>query len=267
MNYINLVNPELGTHQFKISRFPDGQINAKIGYIKQDPCRIISRFSSYTELMTILSVNQVLRNAGVKYVELYCPYIMSARSDRRFEDYQSFDLKLTSQILNLGKFDKVFIIDPHSDVTPALIENSVPINAFDGWIEKIPESFWKDKVLVSPDAGAFKKIFNIADKLKTDLITGSKIRKHESGELEVVIFGDVSGKDCVIVDDICDGGRTFTLLANKLKGLGAKTVSLVVTHGIFSNGLNLDMIDDIWTTNSYRDFIGNNSNFHVINVY
>ena len=260
MKMINLVNPELSEIKFEIFNFPDGQIGVKIPYISEGTYRIISRFSSYNDLFKILAVNQVLNKAGME-IELYCPYILSARSDRWFGDGQSFDLKIVTEILNNCNFKRIFVLDPHSDVLPALLNN---LESIPSLVSRIPIEFWKNKTLISPDAGAFKKIFKLAESLKLDLITGSKVRINNV--IETQIFGEVDGKDCVIVDDICDGGRTFVQLASKLKSLNAKTVSLVVTHGIFSNGMNLDGIDEIWTTDSYQAFEQVPNHVHIINV-
>ncbi len=270
MKYINLVFPEKSDPVFTISEFPDGQVNASSPVIYSDESyRITSRMSSYKDLYKIKAVNQVLRDANVQHVELYCPYVLAARSDRKFQEYQSFDLKLVAQDINFCKFDKVFVLDPHSDVLPALIENCDPFDVLTGWLSwiKNPTHFWENKTLISPDAGAFKKLFKISEQLNVPLITGSKVRI--DGKIDVVFHGNVNGKECVIVDDICDGGRTFVQLASKLKDLGASKVILMVTHGIFSNGLTLEGVDEIYTTNSYREFdlSGISDRFHVINVY
>jgi ribose-phosphate pyrophosphokinase len=268
---INLVDPEKSSIKYHISTFPDGQINVHVQLHdllnREVEYKIVSRFSSYTDLIKILATNQVLRNAGVKYVELFCPYILSSRSDKRFHANQSFDLKLTSQLLNTANFDKVVICDPHSGITEALINNSLCITSYNSWVYRIPNDFWENKVLISPDAGAFKKVFDISEQLGLDLISGSKVRNHETRELRTIVHGNVIDRECVIIDDICDGGRTFVQLAKQLKDLGAKTVSLLVTHGIFSNGLVLEGIDEIWTTNSYRDFTDVPNNFNVLNIF
>lgn len=271
MNIINLVKPERSTSRTVVSIYPDGQVNVAIDEVTEGTkWRIVSRFSSYTDLFTILAVNQVLRSKNVTSVELYVPYIMAARSDRAFKPNQSFDLKIVADIINSAGFDKVEMLDPHSDVLPALINKSKPITAFDGFISWLPNPtcFWEDKTLVSPDAGAYKKVAKLAEQLNLPLIPGMKIRL-QNGFPETQFFGDVKGKDVVIVDDICDGGRTFVELGAKIRALGAKSITLIVTHGIFSNGLTLDNIDKIYTSNSYREFdlTGISDRFHVVDIY
>ena len=84
-------------------------------------------------------------------------------------------------------------------------------------------------VLVSPDAGAYKTTHEIAEKLNADLIPSNKVRIQ--GVPFIKIQGDVKNKECLIVDDLADGGRTFKLLAEELKKQGATKIFLYVTHG------------------------------------
>lgn len=254
---------DIGYH---ISHYPDGQINVVLELSEIDRSEwvmIETRMSSYKDLMIILATNDVLQHEGFKNVELYCPYILSGRSDRRFKDYQSFDLKIIANLINSCGFNRVFVCDQHSDVTSALISKCVNLDAYTSWIQLV-DFDWKDKLLISPDAGAYKKIFPLSEKLGCEIVTGNKVRVDE--KLDIVIHGDVSGRDCVIVDDICDGGRTFESLGLKLKTMGAKSVTLFVTHGIFSKGTKLQHIDEIYTTNSYQDFV-ESEKFHVQNIF
>lgn len=266
MKTLNLVDKDKSDINYHISHYPDGQVNLEIEFFKAnwlDPIMIVSRMSSYRDLMIILSANDILRHEGFGRVELFSPYILSCRSDRRFKEYQSHDLKIMSNIINSCKFDKVFIVDQHSDVTSALIDRCTNIDAYEQWI-KFSKFDWKNKILVSPDAGAYKKIFPLSEKLGCEIVTGNKVRI--DGKPVLVVHGDVEDRDCVIIDDICDGGKTFETLGLKLKTMGAKSVTLFVTHGIFSKGTNLEHIDEIFTTNSYRE-LEETEKFHVQNIF
>lgn len=258
--------------KINVSIYPDSQVNVILDdIVADDEYTIHSRFSSYQDLFKILATVDVLRNAGVDRINLYCPYVLSARSDRRFKSNQSFDLKIVCKILNDCNFNKITVVDAHSDVLPALLDKCVNISAWDGWIKNIGMnpyvSFdWKDKILVSPDAGAYKKIFHIGEQTKCEIVTGNKVRLAD-GTPDVVIHGDVNGRDCVIVDDICDGGRTFENLGQKLKDLAARSVTLFVTHGIFSKGTALSNIDMIYTTNSFQQFKEQTKQFIFFNIF
>jgi len=122
-------------------------------------------------------------------------------------------------------------------------------------IEKINE----EVVLISPDGGALKKIYKVAEYLGgVEVIECSKKRDVKTGQLSGfrVYEDDLKGKHCMIVDDICDGGGTFLGLAEELRAKNAGALSLAVSHGIFSKGVEVltDQFDYVFTTNSFKDF-------------
>ena len=152
------------------------------------------------------------------------------------------------------------VADCHSDVLPALINNCENIP-----VAKIIKRSIKDLdiildrtdcVLVSPDAGANKKVLSVAKAYGgLKVIRADKVRNTSTGEITgtEVYCDDLSGAHCVIIDDICDGGYTFIKLAEKLKEKGAGMITLYVTHGIFSKGFDVfdGLIDKVYTTNSF----------------
>jgi ribose-phosphate pyrophosphokinase len=119
----------------------------------------------------------------------------------------------------------------------------------------------EDKVvLVSPDAGAYKKVYDVAKKFDIkNIITATKVRDMVTGNIlrtEIPVLDQHKDLIYVIVDDICDGGRTFVELAKVIKeNRPTAKVYLVVTHGIFSAGFKTlnEYIDGTFCTNSYRD--------------
>lgn len=112
-------------------------------------------------------------------------------------------------------------------------------------------------MLVAPDAGALKKIHNVAKASGArDYAILTKERDVATGNLTgfSLVSGNVAGKDVLIVDDLCDAGGTFIGSAQVLRDAGARSVSLYVTHGVFSKGVeNLlnNGIDAIYTTTSF----------------
>ena len=113
-------------------------------------------------------------------------------------------------------------------------------------------------MLISPDGGALKKIYKVSEYLGgVEVVECSKSRDVKTGKLSgfKVYSEDLEGKDCLIVDDICDGGGTFIGLAAELKNKNAGKLYLAVSHGIFSKGFDsLRCFDKIFTTNSFKDF-------------
>jgi len=270
MKLLSLSNPEKSDIQFKVSKFPDGQQSVSIEtdslvvnemYLTDDHVVIESRFNSFRDLELIISANQAIREMGILNVDLVVPYFLGARSDRKFTEGTSNYLKtVVCPIINSQNFNQVVVLDPHSDVLEACLNNFIKIDnvqvvAFA--LEKIGK---ENVVLVSPDAGALKKVYHVAESLELeDIVIASKHRDVKTGK---ITHTEVPGLEkygenhkFVIVDDICDGGRTFTELAKAIRKHNALSeIYLIVTHGIFSAGmapLN-EAFTGIFTTNSIR---------------
>lgn len=301
MYILNLADPEKSEIGFNVSKFPDGQqsitietktysINSKVKHVE-----IKSRLNSFRDLELIICANQALLEMGAKTVNLYVPYFLGARSDRKFLEGASNYLKtVICPIINAQKFSEVCVLDPHSDVLEACLTNykkttnhSLVAHAI-SHSRNTPITFdvaCKQITLVSPDAGALKKIYDIAEKFKIeDIIVASKHRDILTGRITHTnvpgLSKEAGNKQFYIVDDICDGGRTFIELAKVIRAERPKeiyndTITLVITHGIFSSGLKElnKLFDNIYTTNSIRpendsDFSSKNNNeLHKLNVY
>ncbi len=231
--------------------FSGGEVHVKVG--KDASAKLVCTDYTMNGFMSVCQHNEVLRRRGLS-VSLVYPYLPYARQDRIMQEDEPFSLKIFCDILNTQKFDNVTIYDPHSDVAPALIYNCQVIPQWDIAARAMPSEYYSKRLFVSPDAGAYKKL----SKLITDdqrIAIGVKNRDGQGKITHTNVFSPLSieGQDCVIVDDICDGGRTFIELAKTLKDKGAKSVTLYVTHGIFSQGLEAlkPYIDRIYTTNSF----------------
>ena len=273
---LNLVDLENSDIKYKISRFPDGQQSITLDMVDADlpnkiTVSITSRLNSFKDLEIIISANQALREFSyVENVKLNVPYFLGARSDRKFEAGTSNYLKtVICPIINAQNFSRVTVLDPHSDVLEACLNNYhkhsnhrlvkdalTKIDNKDGAQSRI--------CLVSPDAGAYKKIFDVAKEFKIDnIITASKVRDVKTGKIlrtEIPTLDQHNDIKYVIIDDICDGGRTFIELAKAIKGSRPTAkVYLIVTHGIFSAGFKelSQYFEGIYTTNSYRDVADN----------
>jgi ribose-phosphate pyrophosphokinase len=174
------------------------------------------------------------------------------RQDRVAVEGESLSIEVMASIINSLEAKRVIVTDPHSDVTPALIKNCVVIDQCD-----IFKPYFLGKTgfyLVSPDGGALKKIFKLVKQVDCHgVIECSKSRDVKTGEITGVIAhaDDLSGKDCYIIDDICDGGKTFIEIAKVLKSKNCGRVTLMVSHGLFTKGLSVfdGYIDAIITSN------------------
>jgi ribose-phosphate pyrophosphokinase len=195
----------------------------------------------------------------VKIISLFIPYFPAARQDRVMIKGEPLSVKVYADIINAMNLEKVFVFDAHSEVTPALINNCevIPNHTF---IQTVIKTIGNDVKLISPDGGALKKIYKVSEFLGgVEVVECSKSRDVKTGRLSgfKVYEDDLQGMDCLIVDDICDGGGTFVGLAEELKNKNAGKLYLAVSHGIFNKGFEvLDCFEKIFTTNSFKDFEG-----------
>lgn len=233
--------------------FSGGEVHCQIN---DNPNEIVVKDYTMNGFMALAQHVEVLRRLGKTCIDVVYPYFPYARQDRVMVRNEPFSLKVFCDLLNSLNLSSVEIWDAHSDVTPALIKNCNVVPQWEIAEKTMPSEYFKERLFISPDAGAYKKVSKlIADDKR--IAIGVKNRDAEGNITHTGVFSPIpiEGQDCVIVDDICDGGRTFIELAKTLKAKGAKTVTLYVTHGIFSKGLEeLKLyIDRIYTTNSFNN--------------
>ncbi|MEO1260841.1 MAG: ribose-phosphate diphosphokinase [Bacteroidota bacterium] len=220
---------------------------------------IIQRVQQSGDFMLLLLATDALRRSGFQKINTLLPYFPAARQDRVMVPGEPLSLKVYAQLINAQNYERVIIFDPHSDLTPALL-NNVQVFRNDLFIEAVLNEINDPELyLVAPDAGAVKKIFHLARQLNiTNVITCEKNRNVNNGKLSgfKINATDLKNRTCLIVDDICDGGRTFMGIAKALKNKNAGNIYLAVSHGIFSDGIEKfnGLIDGIFSTDSFGDF-------------
>lgn len=186
------------------------------------------------EIMQIAQLKTLL-DTRIDYITLRIEYLPYGRQDKPISNNATFGLWTFAKILNSLNFEEVIIMDPHSKIALGAIERSRAIYPHSRLESAIQTT--DSNLLCYPDHGALDKYVGT---YLTPLpyIYGEKIRDQATGHItDYKLMGDCYGKRVLIVDDICDGGKTFELLADELYGVGAKDVNLFVTHGIFSKGL------------------------------
>lgn len=235
-----------GEPHIKIKEEFDNQINSIL---------ISIRIRSFNDLGLLLIATDALRRMGIEKISLLLPYFPAARQDRPMVRGEALSVKVYADIINAANYEQVIIMDPHSDVTPALLNKGKVIKNH-LFLKKalVDES---DYYLIAPDAGALKKVYGLSQCLGGHpVIECSKKRDVHTGRLSgfKVFADDLEGKTCVIVDDICDGGGTFLGLAEELKQKNAGDLILVITHGIFSKGVEqlTTIFSTIYCTDSFR---------------
>lgn len=273
---LNLRNLFKSDIKYEIINFPDGQTTIRIvdkEYVRDtiDTIHILTSLTSWQDLETLVGANQSLKEMFHKAkIHLFVSYLLGARSDRKFEIGSTNYLKnVIAPVINSQNFASVTVVDPHSDVTEAVIDRCIPsrFEALELTYSAISRRKHTNCILVSPDAGALKRIESIQKNLRVEfdiaideIITAHKVRDIETGNIlktHIDILPEQANKTLIVIDDICDGGKTFIELAKAAKATGHKgKMILVVTHGIFSKTPQpiLEYYDQIYTTNSYQEF-------------
>lgn len=210
-------------------------------------------FERTEEIVELLLLVDALRHTGTKLRTLRIPYVPFGRQDRVCSQGEPLSIYVIAKLINSCKAESVEIVDPHSDVTTALIDNVFVKEQYEVFLTHWYDNPERDYYLISPDAGAEKKVYKLASLLQgcKGVVTCSKQRNLETGEIVGVHVNDLidAGRTCYIVDDICDGGRTFIEIAKQLKERGVGKIVLMVTHGFFTKGLDVfdGLIDEIYT--------------------
>lgn len=243
-------------------RFPNGETIINKSYLdciqsSQSSQRytITMQYESDKDLMDLYYLKKmidakILPSDGITSI-LDIQYMPYSRMDRPSKDY-GFTLKWISEFINSLQFDIVAVLEPHSDVTLALLNNSEQKSVTQRFVYAIRKEY-PTAILFFPDAGAQKRYGGMFD---IPSLVGFKHRDFKSGDItELQVLGTVTeGDTIIIVDDLCSGGRTFLESAKKLKELGAGKVLLFVTHcenTIFKGDLlKTGWVDHIYTTDS-----------------
>ena len=253
----------------KFWTFPGGERSVKLTdtetTIGLRPIQLLMNFKGSDDLIDMmLAVNALRHMYGTDVaIELTVPYFPFSRQDRVMTDGEPFGLQAVVDMIKMCNFTKVTTWDIHSDVAGAMFPAGVFVNVSqpDLWSNRIRELADHDTVIVSPDAGALKKIYKVAGATGLPVVEAKKIRDVATGHIvKTEIDGTQLSKfeQVIIVDDICDGGRTFIELAKVIRDSGFKgKLILCVTHGIFSKGLDVfngpDGFDAVYTMNNINN--------------
>ena len=249
--------PKQNAH--KSFKFPVGEIQVTVDVDRGDFVNIDFEFESNEEIVELLLVADAIKRSGGILNTLTIPYLPYARQDRVANEGEALSLKAIADIINSLNARQVVVYDPHSDVTGAVINNFSPVTQDEIFIHFFEDFKIGPCKLVACDAGAQKKIYKLAKLLQAEVIPCDKRRDTLTGEISGVVVHaeDLTGVTCVMVDDICDGGRSFVEVAKGLREKNANKVILMVTHGFFTKGFGVfnGLIDEIFTRKGrvYRD--------------
>ena len=233
---------------YKKFKYPVGELQVALSDC-QPKVSIEWEYENNEELIELLMVVDCLKQKHIDIKDLFLPYVPFSRQDRSNAVGECFSLKVFCGIINSIGAETVSIIDPHSDVTTALLNNVQVKQQYEVFADLLRD---KTGYLISPDGGALKKIYKLAKLVNMEVIECSKIRNVSTGDITgVKVHGVedlITHQTCYIVDDICDGGRTFIEIAKVLKHAMIDKIVLLVTHGFFTKGMEVFTdINEIYT--------------------
>ena len=246
--------------------FPDGTLHLNLP--DEHIYGVKWNYESDAELFTLICI---AKHYNDPTMELYLPYIPHARMDRVKSNEDVFTLKYFCEVINSLNFRRVWVMDAHSNVSLALLNNVKQISVQDtiydavykltceiagGYDHQERMDAQADLVVFFPDEGAMKRYSDMINDMPYAF--GIKKREWATGKilgLDIMNAELVKDKNVLIIDDICSRGGTFLHSAKVLKAAGANRIFLYVTHaektmveGEMYN--NLDLVERIYTTDS-----------------
>ncbi len=196
-------------------------------------------FPANDNLMELLICIDALKRASAKRITAVIPYFGYARQDRKPGPRTPISAKLVANLITVAGADRVLSVDLHAGQIQGFFD--IPTdNLFAAPVmsEDIKARFPTDKLMiVSPDVGGVVRARALAKRLNNAPLAIVDKRREKAGESEVMnIIGDVSGRFCVLIDDIVDSAGTLCNAAQALRNAGAVDVVAYVTHGVLSGG-------------------------------
>lgn len=222
----------LNKHQIITEQFPNGETKVKDfdQWVMKDNL-VEFTYQEDADLVRLLFVKKRLDEIQAESCKLLIHYMPYSRMDRKIEG-DLFTLKYVSHLINSLHFDTVFVVEPHSNVTIALLANSIAIYPALDWLPKFMQQldFTANDRIVFPDKGAAARYSHVGYEHSCVF---EKKRNPQTGRIEDMVLksGTVpEGAKCILVDDLCSGGGTFLWAGKILKQMGASAVYLLVTH-------------------------------------
>ena len=235
-NYLNI---EPG--KVDVKHFADGETLVELGEsVRGKRCYVIQSTSKPVNehLMELLICLDALRRSSATEITCIIPYYGYARQDRKAMPRQPITAKLVASMLETAGANRVVTFDLHAAQIQGFF--NCPVDDLTT-VPMMGQYFRRKKlnvdetVVVSPDHGGVKRARTLAEIIGCPLAIIDK-RRPRANEVEACnIIGDVSGKNVIIVDDICDTGGSLLAASNILKDHGAKDIYVCITHGLFSN--------------------------------
>ncbi len=241
-----------------IQHFANGEIKCRLG--KSVRGNDVFIFQTHDKPVGDAIMEQAIlidaaKRASAKHITAVCPFFGYSRQDRKSAGREPITARLVVDFLAIAGAHRIVGVDLHAGQIQGFFNGPFDhLVALPVLLEHLKKRFGKDCVVVSPDAGRVKLTERYASRLGVDMAIVHKKRTRNNEAEAIGIIGDVKGQHCVIVDDMIDTAGTICVAAEVLKQNGAKSVSVVATHGLFSppaaDRLQSSSIDHIVVTDT-----------------
>jgi ribose-phosphate pyrophosphokinase len=220
-----------------IQRFSDGEIYVEF----QESIRgqfvflIQSTYSPTDNLMELLLMIDAAKRASAYKVIAVIPYYGFARQDRKDRPRVAIGAKLVANMITAAGADRVITMDLHAPQIQGYFD--IPVDHLEAsaiFIPYIEKLNLPDLTFAAPDVGSANRIREIASYFECEMVICDKHRKRANEIASMVVIGDVTGKDVVLIDDLCDTGGTLVKSALLMKEKGANSVRALCTHPVLS---------------------------------
>lgn len=220
-----------------IQKFSDGEFQPVfLESIRGDYVFLVqSTFAPMENLMELLLMIDAAKRASAYKIIAVIPYFGFARQDRKDKPRVAIGSKLVATLLEAAGADRIITMDLHAPQIQAFFD--IPVDHLDSsaiFIPYIEQLKLENLTFAAPDVGSTNRVREIASYFNAEMVICDKHRKRANEIASMVVIGDVTGKDIVLIDDICDTGGTLARAAGLLIEKGAKSVRALCTHPILS---------------------------------
>ena len=220
-----------------IQRFSDGEIQPVfLESVRGDYVFLVqSTFAPTDNLMELLLMIDAAKRASAYKIIAVIPYYGYARQDRKDKPRVAIGSKLIATLLESAGANRVITMDLHAAQIQGFFD--VPVDHLDSsaiFIPYINDLKLQNLAFAAPDVGSTNRVREIASYFNAEMVICDKHRKRANEIASMVVIGDVTGKDIILVDDICDTGGTLAKAAGLLKEKGARSVRAMITHPVLS---------------------------------
>ena len=253
-----LIFPTIYCHK---TRFANNEISVTLDEsVRNKTVAIIAQPKDYEDNFELLMTIDAARRASAKEIIAVIPFLPHSRQERRPDGTRTtISAKLYANMLQAAGLDRLITVDIHTTAIEGFydipVDNITTVDLLSFYLKAKLKLDVKNPILVSPDMGGMKRVKEYATKLELPMAFLNKERLKPNEIADMRLIGNVHDQDVILIDDMIDTGGTIAKSIELLYESGAKSVRVVATHGLFSDGgydrlVDTNGIDEIIVTDT-----------------